>query len=253
MTNIGVYRMRTLLMCIVCIFLLSILQPIESNAAKGRKEFEQTGNVIWDIPTRKKIVAITFDDGPHAVYTPEILSILEEYNAKATFFVVGSRAENYKSIVRREVGAGHEVENHTFTHHSLSGMSSKEVQEEIQKAHQTITSITNQRPTFFRPVGGLYNDAVVDAAVDEGYRVVLWSWHQDSKDWQQPGVDKIVKNVLSGVRPGDVVLFHDAGGNRTQTIKALPIILSHLQKQGYKFVTVSQLLQQTGHDKIPSF
>lgn len=120
----------------------------------------------------------------------------------------------------------------------------KSMERELIKTNDVIYGITGTYPVLFRPVGGSYNDSVVNIAVENGYKVVLWSWHQDTKDWKRPGVRKIVNRVLTGTKPGDVILFHDAGGNRAQTVKALEEILPILQKQGYQFVTVSELIKR---------
>ena len=105
------------------------------------------------------------------------------------------------------------------------------MQEELQQTNDTIYSITGFSPVLFRPVGGNYTDAMINAAVKDGYKVVMWSWHQDTQDWKEPGVRKIVQKVMKGTRPGDVILFHDGGGNRTQTIQALEEILPALKSK----------------------
>ncbi len=214
---------------------------LKTFADKGRSYYEETGEVVWDINTKDKIVALTFDDGPHPKYTAEVLNLLAKYEAKATFFVVGGNAEKYPELVLRTYTEGHELANHTYTHPFK--VSVTELQEELRQTNEMIYSITGFYPILFRPVGGNYNDKMINAAVKDGYKVVMWSWHQDTQDWKQPGVNKIVKKVLNGTKPGDVILFHDGGGNRTQTLKALEEILPTLKKQGYTFVTVSELIE----------
>ncbi len=209
---------------------------------KGRLYYEEKGYILWDVKTEEKIIALTFDDGPHSKYTPQILDLLEEHDAKATFFVVGKQAEKFPEIILRQEAAGHEIANHTYTHPSAN--TPEELEAELQKTSEAIHDITGSYPLLFRPVGGSYNEEVVDIAIQNGYKVVLWSWHQDTKDWKMPGVNKIVDTVLTGAKPGNVILFHDAGGNRTQTVKALEEILPLLKQQGYTFVTVSELLDQ---------
>ena len=103
---------------------------------------------------------------------------------------------------------------------------------------------------LYRPVGGSYNDGIINTAVENGYKVIMWSWHQDTEDWKRPGVNSIVTKVLSGATPGNIVLFHDAGGDRSQTVQALERILPELKKQGYTFVTVSELLDRTNVEVI---
>lgn len=207
-----------------------------------REKFEKTGHVFWDIPVDEKLVALTFDDGPDPLYTAQILDALGKYNAKATFFVIGEEAARYPEIVKREAREGHEVANHTYRHHFRDGHSPAMLKRELEKSEKVIKELTGYQPTLFRPIAGYYDEEIIDTAVAEGYNVILWSWHQETRDWSKPGANKIVENVISDTRPGDVIIFHDAGGDRTQTVKALEQILEILYKKGYKCTTVSDLL-----------
>ena len=221
-------------------------QPL---ANKGRQYYEQTGQILWDIDTSEKIVALTFDDGPHAKYTSEVLDILEKYEAKGTFFLVGELAENNPEVVWRMYEDGHELANHTYTHPFRTTI--PKLLDEIKQTNETIYSITGYSPRLFRPVEGQYTDALIDAVTKEGYKVVMWSWHLDTEDWKDPGVNKIVKKVVEGTTPGDVILFHDGGGNREQTVKALEKIIPILKKEGYEFVTVTKLLKLQAEKNKP--
>jgi peptidoglycan/xylan/chitin deacetylase (PgdA/CDA1 family) len=211
---------------------------------KDRSYYESTGNVLWDIKTDEKVIALTFDDGPHATYTPQVLDLLAKYDAKATFFVVGINAVKHPNIILRQQSEGHEIANHTFTHPYSPTM--KKLEQELIDTNKTLFDIIGTYPNLYRPVGGSYNEPIINTAVQNGFKVVMWSWHQDTEDWKNPGVKKIVTKVVSGARPGDVVLFHDAGGDRSQTVKALEEILIQLQKEGYEFVTVSELWKRSG-------
>ncbi|MGX9135070.1 polysaccharide deacetylase family protein [Rummeliibacillus sp. JY-2-4R] len=227
----------------ICILFVSTFFLIRSASAdKGRKYYEESGQILWDIKTKKKIVALTFDDGPHPKYTSEILDLLAKYNAKATFFIVGQNAEKSPEVVLRMYEEGHELANHTYTHPLRANV--WQILKELKQTNETIYSITGYSPTLFRPVEGRYTDRLVNEVVKEGYKVVMWSWHQDTLDWKDPGVYRIVNTVLTGTKPGDVILFHDGGGNRKQTVKALEKILPELQAKGYKFVTISELLKE---------
>ncbi|WP_391207143.1 polysaccharide deacetylase family protein [Psychrobacillus sp. L4] len=208
---------------------------------RGRPYYEKKGYVLWGIKTEEKVIALTFDDGPHTTYTPQILDLLAEYDAKATFFVIGERAESFPDLILQIGKEGHEVANHTYSHPLK--ITPDKLKEELKKTNEIIHDITGTYPLFYRPVGGSYNDRIINTAIENGYKVIMWSWHQDTEDWKTPGVNKIVKKVLSGAHPGDIVLFHDAGGDRSQTVKALAEILPELQKQGYKFVTISELIE----------
>ncbi|WP_227874393.1 polysaccharide deacetylase family protein [Tumebacillus algifaecis] len=227
-----------------CLIALLISDRNSALAQKrGRFYYERRGEVVWEVPTEQKVIALTFDDGPDPRYTPQILEILKKYHAKATFFVVGSRVEKFPEIAKREVKEGHELANHTYGHPTMTKISAESLREEIDKAEAVVTTVTGTKPSTFRPPGGVYNDTVVNTAKTAGYLVVMWSWNQDTRDWSNPGVDKIVDRVLSNVHNGGIVLFHDMGGDRSQTVSALEKIMPELVKKGYRFLTVSELLQ----------
>lgn len=210
---------------------------------KGRNYYESRGDIVWDVPTERKMIALTFDDGPDPRYTPVILDLLRKYDAKATFFVIGKRIANYPDIVRREVKEGHELANHTYSHtYFSSAYSTDKIIKEIEQAHDLIVRTTGYKPQLFRPPGGYYNDSIIEAAKKKGYLVVLWSWHQDTKDWRSPGVKQIVNKVLNNARNGDIILFHDHVEGKSNTVEALKVILPELKKRGYSFVTVSELI-----------
>ena len=240
----------------LCSFLLLLTflyaitnQANQTLANKGRQYYEQTGQIIWDIKTTEKIVALTFDDGPHPKHTDEVLDVLGKYDAKGTFFLVGELAEQNPEVVWRMYEDGHELANHTYTHPFRSTIS--KLLDEIKRTNEAIFSITGYSPVLFRPVEGQYTDKLIDAVTKEGYKVVMWSWHLDTEDWKDPGVDKIVKKVIDATTPGNVISFHDGGGNREQTVKALEEILPILEKDGYEFVTISELLKKEEEKNKP--
>lgn len=210
-------------------------------ADKGRKHYEEAGQIIWEINTEEKVIALTFDDGPHRKHTTEILDLLKKHEAKATFFIVGANAEKNPDVVLRMYEEGHELANHTYSHKTRMNVS--QLIQELKKTDEVIYSITGQSSKLFRPVEGQYTDEIVQAVSREGYKLVMWSWHLDTLDWKNPGVDKIVGFVLNGAKEGNVVLFHDGGGNRRQTVEALEKILPALEKQGYTFVTISDMMK----------
>ncbi|MEC1179142.1 polysaccharide deacetylase family protein [Metasolibacillus meyeri] len=211
----------------------------EAVANRSRQYYEQAGQVVWDIHTDQKVLALTFDDGPHKAYTPEILELLALYEAKATFFIIGENAKKDSALVERINEEGHEIANHTYTHPLKTTV--PKLIKEIEETSELLEQITGSRPKLFRPVGGQYTDAMIDAITEAGYKVVMWSWHLDTEDWKEPGVEKIIATVNSA-KEGDVILFHDGGGNRQQTVEALKQVLPQLKEQGYTFVTISELL-----------
>lgn len=232
--------------CLSIIIIVSInFYGIHADAAKkSRFYYEKKGDIVWEVPMKdEKLIALTFDDGPDPKYTPTILNLLQKYGAKATFFVVGDRITSFPKLAQREVREGHELANHTYSHLKVRGQEVERIEQEIEKADERIQAITGIKPYLFRPPTGYYDDRVVKAAKNQQYTIILWSWHQDTFDWRNPGVGKIVSQVLNHARSGDIVLFHDTGGDRTQTIEALKQILPKLKEEGYKFVTVSELLK----------
>jgi len=204
------------------------------------QSFAADGEAFSKLETDKKLIALTFDDGPHPVYTDEILKILDEYNVKATFFVIGKNAEKYPELVRAELSAGHEVENHTYGHIFANKTNCSAIKREISESEKVMSDICPYKFNFIRPPGGIYNSQFVDAIGDLSYSIVLWSL--DTNDWKCPGADSIVNTVLSSVRPGDIVLMHDYVVGDSSTPAALKIILPKLLDEGYKFVTVSELM-----------
>lgn len=211
--------------------------------AKGRDYYEARGEIVWEVPTNEQVIALTFDDGPNPKSTTEILDLLKQYEAKATFFVVGHRAELYPELILRESKEGHELANHTYSHpYFKKNTRSNQIEWEISRTHDILRKITGEKPHLFRPPGGFYNEALVNQSKKAGYLTVLWSWHQDTKDWKAPGVSRIVRKVLENAQNGDIVLFHDHVNGSHQTVDALKQILPELQNRGFRFVTVSELL-----------
>ncbi|WP_145939642.1 polysaccharide deacetylase family protein [Paenibacillus glacialis] len=215
-----------------------------STLGKGREYYEKRGDIVWEVPTQKKVIALTFDDGPDYTKTPEILSLLKKYQAKATFFVVGNRVEKFPQLVKQASLEGHEIGNHSFDHPSFQNIPRTKLLNELTRTQEAIYKATGQKPTLFRPPGGSYNESAVNICKDNQLLMILWSWDQDTKDWTSPGVNKIVNKVLNNVDNGDIVLMHDYVHNSIQTVDALKIILPELIKRGYSFVTVSDLISR---------
>ncbi|EKN71055.1 putative polysaccharide deacetylase [Neobacillus bataviensis LMG 21833] len=207
-----------------------------------REQVEPTGHVIWDVATHKKVIALTFDDGPDPVYTPQILALLEKYGAHATFFQIGNRMELYPDVVEQVVEAGHELGNHSMTHPYENKVGFQQMRHEVVLADRIIQKYQPNHPKLFRPPGGYLDNSLLQEARELGYRVVLWSYHQELKDWSLPGALNIANHVISHARNGDIILLHDGGGDRSQTLQALKIFLPALKEKGYNFVTVSELL-----------
>jgi polysaccharide deacetylase family sporulation protein PdaB len=186
--------------------------------------------------TSKRQIAITFDDGPHPEYSPQLLAILKKYKAKATFFLVGEKAEQAPDLVRAEVAAGHCVGNHTYHHVNLTKIPNEDVAAEIKACGDVLRKITGQAPHLFRPPGGDYDKQVAETAEALGYTMVLWT--DDPGDYASPGDKVIETRVLDHVSNGGIVLIHDGV---QQTVDVLPQILGYLKGKGYEFVTIDEM------------
>lgn len=184
-----------------------------------------------------KYVVLTFDDGPDPVYTPQILAVLAKYDAKATFFEVGRNVAKHPALTKRIHDAGHSVQNHTWTHADLRKLSAASFRQQITETDQAISAQTGQVPRCLRPPYGAINTKVTQQA--KAFRKQLVIWTIDSRDWTKPGTTAITRRVLSGVHNGSVILMHDGGGNRSQTVAALPTILQALKAKGYGFRTLT--------------
>ncbi|MDD4569836.1 MAG: polysaccharide deacetylase family protein [Tepidanaerobacteraceae bacterium] len=211
------------------------------------KGFGVQKDIIRHGPHHFKYVALTFDDGPDSVYTPEILDILKERDVRATFFLIGKNVSRYPEIAQRMVMEGHSIGSHTHSHKSLIPLSAKSTYKEIKNAEVAIEEATGIRPTLFRPPRGVYSSYARDLLKEERYTLVLWDL--SAVDWAELAPKKIVANVVNKVKPGSIILLHDSGdlityrgGDRHSTVKALPEIIDKLRTQGYEFVTIDQMI-----------
>lgn len=205
-------------------------------------------------------VAITFDDGPSPYYTPRILEVLDRYDVPATFFMVGAHVEAYPEIAAAVVEAGHEVGNHTYSHINVPTASTQALYEELLGATLAIVEATGVYPEYVRPPRGLYDGRIRRMAALLGQKLVLWN--RSSLDWQggRLSPEAIVRRVLSEVRPGDILLFHDSGaligregGNREATVQALEAIIVGVRAKGLEIVPLSRLLRDVEGEVDPPF
>ncbi|WP_036831923.1 MULTISPECIES: polysaccharide deacetylase family protein [Planktothrix] len=191
------------------------------------------------LPGEQKVIAFTFDDGPWPKSTRQVLDILKDNNIKATFFWVGYALKNQKDIGKEVVNEGHVIANHTWSHR-YQKYSPAGAAEEIESNNKLIEEVTGVESPLFRPPGGVLDNGLLDYAFKQNHVNILWS--VDSQDWKASS-DKIIDNVLKQAKSGGIILMHDGGGNRSATIKALPIVIKKLKEQGYTFVTVPELLK----------
>ena len=193
------------------------------------------GEPMSTVKDGKKVVALTIDDGPSPVYTPQILRILRRYGVTASFSMVGLNAATYPGVAREVAAAGHMIVNHTWNHYNLGDMSAAGVWDEIARATDAIHAATGKRPGMFRAPYGVWPPAVFSYCAQAGLTPLAWS--VDPRDWSRPGVRAIVRTIVSDTRTGSVILEHDGGGNRSQTVAALKIWLPRLLDAGYHFTT----------------
>jgi peptidoglycan/xylan/chitin deacetylase (PgdA/CDA1 family) len=188
---------------------------------------------------RVREIALTFDDGP-GPYTPEVLDVLGRFHVQATFFAIGKMERYFNASTIRELHDGDVVGDHTQSHPMLAQLSAHDQREELFEPLVRVELLGGDRPRLFRPPYGSYNAATMRQLHALHLLMVLWS--ADTQDYLQPGVSTIVQRALAGAQPGAILLMHDGGGNRAQTVAALPQIITRLRARGYRLVTVPELL-----------
>ena len=188
-------------------------------------------------PHRREI-ALTFDDGPHPVYTLQLLNILRRTHTPATFFVVGEQVEKFPGLVRLEVAEGHEIADHTYDHVNLTVIPPELVAYEVQHCNTAIVRATGAPVRFFRPPGGEYNGETVREVSKHGFITTLWT--NDPGDFSHPAASAIQAHVTAHLENGGIILLHDG---IPQTLSALPAIIAEAKRRGFQFVTVSRLAQ----------
>ena len=229
-----IIRLCTLLVCVV--LAVSVVPPVQGSGLSEKPEYVYSSHM-----NDGNKIALTFDDGPHPVYTPIILDILKEYDVHATFFLIGENAERNPDLVRRILREGHEIGNHTYLHKNLREHTPGCIYEEISMAEEAILRIADQRTKLLRPPGGLYDKQVCETARRLDYDIILWT--VDTLDWTHPTSKEIVEKVESSVQCGDIILCHDfIGGAPSPTPDAIKRIIPDLLGQGYEFVSVSELI-----------
>ena len=194
---------------------------------------------VYNVDTKEKVVAISFDAAWGRANTEGILDILDRYGVKTTFFLVGFWAEAHPDLVKELVSRGHEIGNHSSTHPHMAKQSPSQIREELRKTSDLVKSITGQPTTLFRPPYGEYNDAVVRVSREEGYECV--QWNVDSLDWKNISAQDMISRCTKNLSPGDIVLFHN---DSKYILDALPAILEYYQQAGYNIIPVSQILLQ---------
>ena len=219
---------------LLVVFVLSVLFT-SSVSTSGLSD-----NVFMKNTQAGKRVALTFDDGPHPRYTPQILAILEEYGIKATFFVIGQNIDNYPEAFEAILQSGCEIGNHTYTHKNMAKMSEEEIEQELSRTEEAVARFTDIKLKILRPPQGAIGVPLERVSRARGYDVILWSI--DTLDWANTPSDTIAANVMKSLCGGDIILMHDYTSNRGITCSALKKMIPAMIAKGYEFVTVSELL-----------
>ena len=201
--------------------------------------------IVFGIKTEEKVVALTFDDGPHPIFTIELLKLLAEFNVKATFFVSGKNIEQHKDLVKQIVDNGHELGNHAYSHRNLIFKTTSFIRNEIVKTDDLIKSCGADVPNIVRPPFGRFLLSALYVFCKLKKKVILWNI--PTKDYKAKHPKLIVRKVYRKLKPGGIIVMHDAGKDnskvdRSISLQAVRSLLSELPQKGFRFVTISELL-----------
>ncbi len=195
---------------------------------------------LWRGDPRGKEIALTFDDGPHPQFTYRLLELLRQLDVKATFFVVGKKVDESPQVAADILLQGHEIGNHTYHHINLDNTSQAVVEEEIRLCNAAVKKACGKTPVIFRPPGGHHQQHIMAGAEKMGMPVILWT--DDPADFAKPGADVILARIMKEVSSGSDILLHDG---MEQTLEMLPELIMRLKHDGYRFVTLSEMLRHT--------
>lgn len=218
-------KQRNLLFCLLILMFILCLACaliLFGSSRQRRKPIQVEHNPCS--PT----ITLTFDDGPNATYTPQVLDILYQYQVPATFFVVGEKVEKNEQLIREMDACGHEIQLHSFSHPDLTTLSCKEIQREFRLTEKKIQEILpDYSANYFRPPYGRYTE---DTEKIVGIPMMLWTL--DSRDWKSPNAQDIFDTVMCSVQDGDIIIFHD---DNAETVKALELLIPALREKGFQF------------------
>ncbi len=217
-------------------------QPVSSDLTKlYPKVITRNGN------PKNKTITLSFDDGPDLKYTPKILDILKKYNVKATFFVVGSQIEKYPTIFKRMIREGHDIANHGYRHLKITELTANQLKSQLELNTALMKKYKAAGRLVFRPPYGALDPTTIQTISKHGYKIALWTI--DSRDWRSLNKSQVIKNVVSNFKNGYIVLQHCAAESKKEnlsgSVQALPEIIKAARKQGFRLVTVSQLLESS--------
>jgi polysaccharide deacetylase family sporulation protein PdaB len=231
------------ILCILAGFALTLQAVLPENHFYGP--------VFSEVATQERVVALTFDDGPYPPYTQQTLAVLKENGVPATFFLVGKNAEKHPELVMQIAADGHQIGNHTYSHVDLLKLDRAQIAAEIDKTQQILAAITGHAPEIMRPPHGFRDAVIMEVMAERKLKVVEWSVM--CRDWVNPGIETITSRTVRQVRNGSIILLHDGDGvnataSRAQTVEATRRIIHELKSQGYRFVTVNEILKTTAKE-----
>jgi peptidoglycan-N-acetylglucosamine deacetylase len=212
-----------------------LAHPAQTRRPGRRPHRNDPGEIMYYVHDGRQGIALTIDDGPSPEYTPQVLRLLARYKVTATFSMVGLEVAAYPGLVREVAAAGHAIANHTWSHLDLARLAPVAVAGQIGRATDAIHRATGREPALFRAPYGAWSPAVLEQCARAGLTPLDWS--VDPRDWSRPGVAPIVANIMRNTRPGSIILEHDGGGNRSQTVAALKLVIPRLLDHGYHFAT----------------
>ncbi|MGM0601751.1 MAG: polysaccharide deacetylase family protein [Bacillota bacterium] len=201
---------------------------------------------VYRVDTDKNIISITVDGAWGSSKTEALLKVFSKYNVKVTFFFAGIWLEENQALVDKIISSGHRVENHSYTHRHIVELEKKEIIKEIEQTDTLIKKLTGQKPKFFRPPYGEYNNILIEIARKNDYQVIQWSI--DTHDWMNPGIEYVISRIENNIKSGDILLFHN---NAENIVKIMDIIIPKL-KENYQIVPLSELILKKDY-KIRSF
>jgi len=233
------------------LFILVVLSLLPFSARAFKPPNSLFGKVVNKVETERKAVALTFDDGPNRLYTPQILEVLAKKDVKATFFVNGLNISGNEGLVRKMVKEGHMIGNHSYSHKNLTLVTSETVREELERNEDLIEKVAGMSFKLFRAPYGYYNSLfLMKYLADNGYVIIGWS--VDPQDWKNQSVSFIVADVLENTSSGAIILLHDGpenfgkdnlGVGRQGTVEAVGVIIDKLRERGFEFLTLPELLE----------
>jgi len=209
--------------------------PSTGTAGHGTANLASLDKPVFYVDDGSKAIALTIDDGPNAIYTPQVLRLLATYRVTAMFSMIGIEVSGLPGVARDVADAGHVIANHTWRHVDLATLPPSAVLSEMDLATEAIHNATGIVPTRFRAPYGAWSRTVFRHCAETGMTPIDWS--VDPRDWARPGVPAIVRDIMRTTRSGSIILEHDGGGNRSETVTALGIVIPRLLDAGYHFVT----------------